>query len=469
MHVLCDPQLQRFFNDFRSAMHWLFARFRPVAGEMHIQLSIGHIPFSQGQCDLHRCVAMSRGIALTTKSTVLACDSSCGACFGSSTFCLTCSNNRFASNGACVSSCPSNTFNSSGICTTCHPDCATCSGSSFNQCSSCPSNLPALTNGRCLPTCSKTQFFDKTSSTCQSCDTSCSSCSGSGPSNCLACSSSSQVLQTGTCTNANCNNNSSVVPGLGVCLSDLVIVPQASGTSPGTPLPSGINTPINTSTRRPLEWWEILLMALGCAFIFLIVLMCWRRRARKVRAKRTAAFASAKALDRKDNWRWKLVRFGERLFGHAPSQRVYPHQEPEEIRLMKLRAAEEAHHSDDLEKIIGNYEYSRAGSYRGPSRDSHALSDSSHVHSHEISSGSLYSQATGMPRRTAEPRQPVRNADLLPSRFSTTSFGSDDSRPRKLTHPPLPTDAEAYAASVRQSPEPSGPNWRKSKNPFSKL
>jgi hypothetical protein len=234
-------------------------------------------------------------------------------------------------------------------------------------------------------------------------------------------------------------------------------------------LPSGINTPINTSTRRPLEWWEILLMALGCAFIFLAVLMCWRRRARKLRAKRTAAFASAKALDRKDNWRWKLVRFGEKLFGHAPSQRVHPHQEPEEIRLMKLRAAEEAQYNDDMEKIIGNYEYSRAGSHRGPSRDSHTFSDSSHSHSGH-SHGSLYSQATGMPRRTAEPRQPVRNADLLPSRFSTTSFGSDDSRPRKLTHPPLPTtDAEAYAASVRQSPEPNGPNWRKSKNPFWKL
>jgi hypothetical protein len=202
--------------------------------------------------------------------------------------------------------------------------------------------------------------------------------------------------------------------------------------------------------------------------------MCWRRRARKIRAKRTAAFASAKALDRKDNWRWKLMRFGEKLFGHSPSQRVHGHDEPEEIRLMKLRAAEEARYSDDMEKIIGNYEYPRTGPHRAASHDSHTLADSghshsSHSHSNRLSSNSLYSQVTGKPRRTAEPRQPVKNANLLSSRFSMTSFGSDNSQPNKLTRPPLPaTDAEAYAASVRQSPEPRG-HGSGSKNPFWKL
>ena len=172
-----------------------------------------------------------------------------------STFCLTCANNQLASGGKCVSSCPSNTFSSSGVCTTCHPNCASCSGSAFNQCSSCPSNLPVLTNGWCLPTCSKSQVFDKTSSMCQSCDSSCSSCSGSGPSNCLACSSSSQILHVGTCVSASCSGSSNVIPGLGVCLSDLVEVPQASGTSTSAPLPSitGLKLPTIISNRRPLE------------------------------------------------------------------------------------------------------------------------------------------------------------------------------------------------------------------------
>jgi len=358
-----------------------------------------------------------------------------------------------------VSTCPSNAFSSSGICTTCHPDCATCSGPTFNQCSTCPSNLPVLTNGRCLPTCSKSQFFETTSSACQSCDNSCSSCSGPGPSNCLACSDSSHILRSGNCITASCTNSSSVVSGLGVCLSDMVIVPQASasGTAPGAPLPSGLNTPTSApaTTQRLVAWWQILLMALGCAFIFVAVLVCWRRRARKIRAKRTAAFASAKALDQKDNWRWKLVRFGEKLFGHAPSQRVYEHVEPEELRLKKLRAEEEARYTDDVEKIVGSYEDSR--SHRA-SHDSR-LSDSDHLESNRLSGGSLYSQVTGQPRRTAEPRQPVKR--LSSSRFSRDTL--DFNKSRKVTRVPVPATETEAVISIMQPPEPKG--WN-SKNPF---
>jgi hypothetical protein len=49
-----------------------------------------------------------------------------------------------AFNGQCFSSCLTNTFSSNGLCITCHPDCATCSGSDFNQCKTCPSKLPVL-------------------------------------------------------------------------------------------------------------------------------------------------------------------------------------------------------------------------------------------------------------------------------------------------------------------------------------
>ena len=401
-----------------------------------------------------------------------ACDSSCSTCAGSSTFCLTCANNQLASSGKCVSSCPSDTFSSSGACLTCHPDCASCSGSSFNQCSSCNTTRPVLTNGRCLPTCSQSQFYDTTSSTCQTCDSSCSSCSGNGPSNCLACSNSGQVLQGGTCVTATCTNSSSVIPGLGVCLSDLVKSP--TGTS-ATPLPSitGLTTPVVVA-RAPLAWWQILLMTLGCAFIFLCFLMCWRRRARKQRANKTARFVSAKALDRKLNWRYKLLRFGERLFGHDTTGRD---DEVEEIKLEKLRNAEEARHHAEMEKLMGLSNY-KAGSARGPSssssslhssREDRRIRDSLGVHSefsrpNSMSAGSLYSQVTGMPRRTPEPRQPVKeNPDQLPSRFSLSTFSSSVHLPKSSA----PSEAESYAKAMRDGPSSSN-GVVTSRNPFHK-
>ena len=219
-------------------------------------------------------------------------------------------------------------------------------------------------------------------------------------------------------------------------------------------------------------------MTLGCAFIFLMVLLCWRRRARKNRAKDTARFASAKALDKNGgNW---FVRFGEKLFGHAPwTGKVALREdgeESEEIKLMKLREAEEARHEEAMEKLIETYEYSnRSSHHRSHSHERHsrAFSDSTHSYRTRLSDGSLYSQVTGLPRRTAEPRQPVRDksGNLLSSRFSVTTSGSS-SRARELTPPPLPTtDAEAIAASFRASPKSRGGYWisgGSSKNPFRK-
>ncbi|TBU41363.1 insulin-like growth factor binding protein [Dichomitus squalens] len=453
-----------------------------------------------------KCVASCpTGTFLDPKDNVTctACDSSCGTCAGSATFCLTCANNQLASNGTCVASCPSNSFSSSGQCITCHSDCASCSGSSFNQCSSCPSDRPVLTNGRCLPTCSQSQFFDKTSSTCQSCDASCSSCSGSGPSNCLACSSSSQVLRGGSCVSANCNGTPSTISGLGVCLSDLVVVPTVSGTAAPLPSITGINTPTSTNTttttRRPLAWWEILLMALGCAFIFVVILMCWRRRARKRRAAATANFAAVKGLNRPGSWRYRLARFGERLFGHKKGRRWMLPQDPDEIRLQKLRAAEEARvdghvekmrlaedkhherevaklraseirHDKEMDKLLDAYEYSRAGSSRSPSPlpSLHSYSDDRHSHkassrgsgadrklpvNNELAQESLYSQVTGQPRRAPEPRLPIRNVpapDVPHSRFSGSTTYSSWLVPDPPLQHSAPTPAQEYARTVSQ-------------------
>ena len=371
-----------------------------------------------------------------------ACSTPCGTCAGSPTFCLTCVNSQLASGGTCVSDCPSNTFSSAGSCLTCHPDCASCSGGSFNQCTSCPPNRPILTNGRCLPTCSQSQFFDST--TCQSCDSSCSSCSGSGPNNCLACSSSSQVLVAGSCVAANCLSNSNVVAGLGVCLSDLV-VSQPSGAAPPLPSVSGLDKPtaITTSPHR-LAWWQILLMALGCAFIFLVIVWLFRRRQRKQRAKRRAQFAMNPTVKQeRTGWRWKLLRFGEKLFCHARSRRVIVHSGPfreqsEDVKLTRLRMAEEASHpasfvasgeggvEQDMVKLIGSYNrppspevsryYYTSHHDRAPLIDQRSLSDASSQHS----APSMYSQVTGLPRNVPDPRQPLK------SRFSMSTFATNE-------------------------------------------
>ena len=250
----------------------------------------------------------------------------CSSCLGSANYCLTCANGQLAFSGQCVSSCPSGTFSSSGACIPCHPDCASCTGSSFNQCSACPPKLPVLTAGRCLPTCGQSEFFDLTSSTCQTCDSSCSSCSNAGPTHCLACSGSNEVLVAGSCVTANCTGSSSVIPELGVCLSDLVKLPPTSST---TTSGSGLSSmPVPTSSSgatgskgstaiksHKMPWWQILLITLGCLFIVILLLLLWRRWVRKRREEDTVMFASAKHLDGGDGWRWRLKQFKRLLFG----------------------------------------------------------------------------------------------------------------------------------------------------------
>ena len=129
------------------------------------------------------------------------CSSACDSCFGDSKHCLTCkSEGQFAFSGKCVTACPKGTFPSKGNCVNCHPDCETCNGGKFNQCASCGKDLPVPDNGRCVPTCKRSQFLDPTTSTCKNCDPSCSSCSGPEPAGCLACTNPQvYMLINGTC------------------------------------------------------------------------------------------------------------------------------------------------------------------------------------------------------------------------------------------------------------------------------
>jgi hypothetical protein len=247
------------------------------------------------------------------------CSSSCSTCADSPDFCLTCRSGQVLSSGRCLSTCPSDTFSSSGSCIKCHPDCSTCSGASFDQCSSCPPTRPVLTNGRCLSTCSKSQYFDTASSTCQACDSSCSSCSGPGSQNCLACSRLTQVLRRGSCVSANCQGSIDVIPGLGVCVFELVRVPTSlseSGSPTSTLLPLGSEsrptvTGVTGPTALSVTWWQIMLVALGCVFILIVAIWCWKKEARKRREKNINSFAIAKNLEGVHDW---LAQLGLRLF-----------------------------------------------------------------------------------------------------------------------------------------------------------
>lgn len=205
-------------------------------------------------------------------------------------------------------------------------------------------------------------------------------------------------------------------------------------------------------------------MALGCAFIFLVILMLFRRRMRKKRAQRTAAFAISKNIDKRGNWRWRLLRFGERLFGHAPSKRFIP-PEQEGMRLKKMHAAEEGRHQRQLEKMGGP---SSLPSYYEHDQDSPSQ------HRYSGVSESLYSQVTGAPRRVPDPRQPVKDVPPMASRFSWTTAGSSV---RRAPSPVQQTEAQKYAMSIR-APEGTQPGmyWLEpvntgtsnSKNPFRK-
>lgn len=246
------------------------------------------------------------------------------------------------------------------------------------------------------------------------------------------------------------------MPGLGVCLSDLVAVPNPTSPTP-LPLPT-LTTPSVKSTGGTLAWWEILLMTLGCAFIFVGILWLWRRRARKQRAKQTAVFATK--LKHRVVWRLRFDKFTTFFKGNNKSQATSGMfvKETEYQRLQRLRDAEAARHEHEMSKLESNYVKSlKSVPSPQPSIDGANHSDSHS--SNRVSAPSLYSQVTGLPRKGPEPKQPLREfdlerGDLLTSRFSSTTSGTSiyrnpaETQPEAL--PPMPSDAETYASQHRQ-------------------
>lgn len=228
---------------------------------------------------------------------------------------------------------------------------------------------------------------------------------------------------------ANCGANAtSVVPGLGVCLSDLVSIPQVSGSSVPIPLPSitGIDTPAVTNTSgRALAWWEILLMVLGCVFIFLCVLALFRRRMRAKRAKQTAAFAASKNIDaRGAGWRAKIAS----LFSRGPR---LSKEEKLALRVERERNREEERHMAALGRL-GVVPSALHSPYPRSRRFSATGGDTE----------SFYSQVTGLPPRAPAPRQPVNMRGV--ERATEARYSGMTSV----------TDAQRYAKSIEETDEP---------------
>jgi len=296
---------------------------------------------------------------------------------------------------------------------------------------------------------------------------------------------------------------------MGVCLSELVVVPEPSGTASVPPLPTitGINSPTPAkSDSNKLQWWQILLMTLGCAFIFLVILVCWRRRARKQRANKTKQFATTKKLDDPSNWKQRLVRFGERLFGHTSKNRLAGHRtytadprsypgdmKRRDIALEDLEGQGRwrndperppAYHDDeDLDVIVGAYEYeqsirSNPSDYtRFYNRQSHNSPSAELEREYSrlrqqkpredvlesLASRSIYSQVTGSNKRAPEPRLPVK--DMPRSRFSMSTSSGSSSRSRALTPAQVYKSSIQYRGTQEDLTGTSG-NSPNSKNPF---
>jgi len=184
----------------------------------------------------------------------------------------------------------------------------------------------------------------------------------------------------------------------------------------------------NTSGGRALAWWEILLMVLGCVFIFLCVLALFRRRMRAKRAQKTAAFAASKNIDaRGAGWRAKLIS----LFSRGP--RV-PKEEKLALRVARLRNIEEERHMAALGKL-------------GVSAGTSALRSPYDARSRRLSAAggdteSFYSQVTGLPPRAPAPRQPVNMRSV--ERASEARYSGTTSV----------TDAQRYAKSIEELDEP---------------
>lgn len=222
---------------------------------------------------------------------------------------------------------------------------------------------------------------------------------------------------------------------------------------------------------------------------------------KKKRAKQTAKFATAKGLDNPRTWRQKLIRFGERFFGHNTRMRfgrrppqpevlpVYNHHEVHsrpasmisshrEIKMQNLGtkkvAAEKKAKRETVDDFIDAYNYSRSSHTPStlPDLDANPRRTAEKYSPRRVDRDSIYSEITGKPRNMPEPKQPLRREVSVASHLTrNTSVASrgyrrsqegvlvDLDEPSRPMQPPLQmlrtgssskvTEAEAYAMAVR--------------------
>lgn len=283
-----------------------------------------------------------------------------------------------------------------------------------------------LQGGRCLPTCTKGEFSDKDSNSCKSCDDSCTTCSASGADQCLSCTDG-EVLRLGRCVRS--NGGCQTLKGLGVCLNDLVIIPNSTtGADIPEPSTTGITSPTEVKTGNKLKWWQILLMALGGIFIGLVMIIMWHRHARKKRAEKTRAWATERGVlgGKGGSW-WR------RIFARKPrkSYDIYPEKED---WIPRYRDAVNAELSDSA--------------VDGPI-DAHSDKRPKWEHRSRTTPGnrSLFSEITGEQKKIPEPRVPFRKHSM-----SVRSLRSIKSATTLKSRKPgdMETNAERYARSFRE-------------------
>lgn len=176
------------------------------------------------------------------------------------------------------------------------------------------------------------------------------------------------------------------------------------------------------------------MMILGVLFCLTIVIILWRRHARKKRIQRTKAWATERGVLGKGAPWWK------RMF--ARKDRNGYDERMEKERLPRYR-----------DEVISRHPESTVDGFI----DAYADERSSWEYRSSIASRSLFSEITGERRRAPEPRAPVREQSMsVKSLHTTKSVGAKSSAKstrkseRKLAD--VETEAERYARSVREKP-----------------
>jgi hypothetical protein len=151
-------------------------------------------------------------------------------------------------------------------------------------------------------------------------------------------------------------------------------------------------------------------MAFGCAFIFLVFVVLWRRRARRKRAQRTAMFARAKGIEgRWWGWRARFAKlFGKRKTGNEEVEARLRDTEVGELEKMEERRWSEL---STVSKLT-------------------SVHDEDTVRRRDVSrSASVYSAVGGIRR---EVRQPVKEPEA--TRANTNPFVAGIRAGQKSTH-----------------------------------